>query len=77
MGLAWWLVASTNTSQQEGPELGSSSGQLGLLVWSMHVLPGYSHFLPQSKDMHGDSKLAMHVNVCLSLCVQAGDVSRV
>lgn len=70
-------MASTNTSQQEGPELGSSSGQLGLLVWSMHVLPGYSHFLPQSKDMHDDSKLAMHVNVCLSLCVQAGDVSRV
>lgn len=70
-------MASTNTSQQEGPELGSSSGQLGLFVWSMHVLPGYSRFLPQSKYMHGDSKLAMHVNVYLSPCVQAGDVSRV
>ncbi len=47
-------------------------------MWSLHGLPvsvwvpsGYHDFLPQSKDMQGDSKLPVGVNVngCWSLFV--------
>ena len=66
-------VVSTAAAQQEGPKFDSLSWQ-GPFVWSLHVLlvlPGYSSFLQQSKDMQhnrliGDSKLPI-VSGCLSL----------
>jgi len=70
--VVWWLAPSPHSKRVPG-----STPGWGLSVWSLHVLPGYSGFLPPSENMHVrligfSTKLSLGVSVsvcgCLSLC---------